>query len=795
MEFIWAKGIREEKNITVAYTCRADLLGEGAILQIAAVNVYRLFVDGKIHGYGPARAAHGYVRSDLYDLGCFCGKADVAIVIEVFASNVNSYYLVDEPPFLGALLTVDGKRVCSTGPEGGFTAHRLTDRVQKVQRYSFQRPFTECYEMERCRSTFYTGDFSLFPSSDVEKVDGDVLLERNVAYPNLTSLLPYQAIEHGSARLDPSNEIWMNRAIQGIGEELKGFLYEDLDERLSDEASRLVFTNPRNVVLGSAISAGEYRLFDSERSLTGFFSLKVVAHEDSVFLLLWDEVVTETDKAGFHGKDLQFHRSECCNVIKYDIRTGKYDLLAFEPYTARYVKIVVLTGRIEIDHYDMILYENPDASRLRFSCDDSELESIIEAARNTFAQNSVDILIDCPSRERAGWLCDAYFSGRAERLFTGVNRSERNFLENYALAPLMKELPAGMVPMCYPADHLNGVYIPNWAMWYILELHDYYRRTRDTELIEVSRAKVLGVVEYFRRYLNEDGLLEDLEGWVFIEWSKANDPEFLRGVNYPSNMLYSAMLDGVAELYGRPDLSVQATGIRNRIREQSFHEGFFEDNMIRKAQRTRYTPHDASFQRMPDSGTNIGSLLRTGNTSETCQYYAFYFGIASPKSHPKLFETLIREFGPSRDASATYPTVHRSNAIVGNYLRLEILLRYGFGIQAIEECRAFFLEMVRTTGTLWEHSMQTGSLNHGFASIAANYLIECLAGYIRTDSLSKRICLREPDLLCDIDLEVPIGDETVRIQINDGRRIVTIPDGFRIDNECASKTTGPYRVS
>ena len=42
------------------------------------------------------------------------------------------------------------------------------------------------------------------------------------------------------------------------------------------------------------------------------------------------------------------------------------------------------------------------------------------------------------------------------------------------------------------------------------------------------------------RYENEDGLLENIPGWVFVEWSKAN--ELTDGVNYPSNMLYSATL-------------------------------------------------------------------------------------------------------------------------------------------------------------------------------------------------------------------------------------------------------------
>lgn len=82
----------------------------------------------------------------------------------------------------------------------------------------------------------------------------------------------------------------------------------------------------------------------------------------------------------------------------------------------------------------------------------------------TLAQNAVDLLTDCPSRERAGWLSDAWFSSVAERLFTGGNQAEKAFLDNYAKSH-KDGLPEGMVAMCYPSDFLEGTYIPNWSLW------------------------------------------------------------------------------------------------------------------------------------------------------------------------------------------------------------------------------------------------------------------------------------------------------------------------------------------
>jgi len=89
---------------------------------------------------------------------------------------------------------------------------------------------------------------------------------------------------------------------------------------------------------------------------------------------------------------------------------------------------------------------------------------------------------------------------------------------------------------------------------------------------------------------------------------------------------------------------------------------------------------------------------------------------------------MVTEFGPKRDIEKVWQNVYPSNAIVGNYLRLELLLMNGYTDQVLSECRDFFLGMANMTGTLWEHSRLNASLNHGFASMAAVYIDQCFKG-------------------------------------------------------------------
>ena len=136
-----------------------------------------------------------------------------------------------------------------------------------------------------------------------------------------------------------------------------------------------------------------------------------------------------------------------------------------------------------------------------------------------------------------------------------------------------------MLPMCYPADHNDGVFIPNWALWFVVELEEYLARSGDRATVDALRPRVLRLLDYFKKFRNDDGLLEKLESWVFVEWSAAND--FVQDVNYPSNMLYAKALAAAGRMYGLPELTDDAERIRETIRRQSFEGEFFVDNAIR----------------------------------------------------------------------------------------------------------------------------------------------------------------------------------------------------------------------
>lgn len=492
---------------------------------------------------------------------------------------------------------------------------------------------------------------------------------------------------------------------------------------------------------------------------TGFIGLSVKVKKPSKITLFFDELLS--------NNDVNYKRLGTESYIVYDLQPGDYTLETFEPYTLKYLKTKI-EGEGDILMTYMRSYVNSDVHRAEFESNDVSLNFLFETARETFRQNALDIFMDCPSRERAGWLCDSYFSARVAFDLSGYTWIEHNFLQNFLLPDTFKDIPHGMLPMCYPSDHPNNNFIPNWAMWFVLELEEYSKRSTDKAMVEALKPKVYDLIEYFKPFKNKDGLLEKLDKWIFVEWSAANS--FVQDVNYPSNMLYAGMLDAAGNIYNDSSLKKEAEKVRKVIRKQSFDGKFFSDNAVRK---------------------NGKLEVQKNNQTEVCQYYAFYFNVATPELYPELWQRLLNEFGPKRKINNPYPSIHFANAFIGNYLRLEILSRYGHIRQLMNESLDEYLIMAKTTGTLWENMTTVASCNHGFASHIAHVFYRDILGVKNILPNIKKIEIKFTDTdLKSCKGKIPVGPEYVMLEWVKKDNVISyslnIPEGYEVTIKNAS---------
>ena len=722
---VWAEGREEEMNVTLVFTAEATLDSaedaQGAILRVTGASVFRVHIGGNYVGYGPARGPHGWFRVDEWDVSKYLKEGTNNVAIEVSGYNVNSFDILDQPSFLQAeVIDGSGRVLAATLVESrsdvaSFVATDLTGvRVQKVQRFSFQRPFIEVYDL---RNESKIDVVRLARQREVK------YLPRRVPYPEFTLFEP---IGCGKRCVMKPNEHfenpWRDRSLVEIGPKLKGYKMEELELVLSDEIQSLLtsFVDGEPLGIGAEYKAADAQIFDFGANRCGFFGFEVETTEETEIVVTFDEVLNPLD-------ELYFLRLGCCAAAKWTIGEkqagGRETFECFEPQVGRYLKLFCLKGSFTLKRLYMREYAYPPIREASFDCSDPRLRKIYDAAQLTFRANAVDVLSDCPHRERAGWLCDSFFTSRVAFDLTGRPDVETAFLENYMLPESFKHLPDGMLPMCYPADHYDGVYIPNWAMWFVMELGEYSARSVDQTIVKGLRPKIEKLFRFLEGYENSDGLLEKLPNWVFVEWSAAND--FVQGVNYPSNMTYAAVLEIAGRLYGVDAWTQKAEKVRAKIREQSYDGEFFVDHAVRKED---------------------GTLEVLRDRSEVCQYFAFFFKTATPETYPELYATLLDKFGPHRVEKGLYPEVHKANAFVGNVLRLELVGAANRGDQLLEESVSYNEYMADRTGTLWELDIDLASCNHGFASHTAHNYYRDILGIEKIDVAARKISIRLPKI-------------------------------------------------
>jgi len=651
MQFIWA-GDRKEQYSRRTFSIK--LAKECDKLMLCAVDFYRVYLDGKFSCYGPERTAAGYSRRREISI-----SGIKQIEVEVAGYNHQCYACDMQPPFFGAEIYCNDKVVYNSTD---FICYEKTDRLKDVPRFSGQRTGVEYYDLTNVRLV----------EQEVYSVDAPIVLE------GIGDRANYNTVQIKKVSEDDFN----------------GFdfvLPAACEKNPNNLASEKGFWVQRDF-LDKTVKGYKAVDFSLDRELTGFIKLKIVAKEQVEFFVVMEEFVD-------NGK-WTFRRSGCNELLVVKVPKGEFEIQSFEPYAFKHLKIIY-KGNVEVLPA-LVQFENSQVDFIRVE-GDNEIVKIFNSARNSFSQNAVDLFTDCPGRERAGWLCDSYFTGLAERVFTGKNLIERAFLENIIISRT-PELDYRMLPKSFPSESLQDHYIPNWAMWFVIELKDYYLRTGDRALIDSAKKRVLDLVDFFSEYENEFGLLEDLQSWVFVEWSICNNKEYVKGVNYPSNMLYSAMLEAVDFLYNDCALCKKAQNIKKKIVEFSFNGEFFVENSIREN----------------------GKLVRCDeHLSETCQYYALFFGLQTSQEFKRK---MIEKFGPLRE-EGVYSQVGRSNMFIGNYLRFFLLLEYKEYDRILLETTDYFKKMVEKTGTLWEHDSPKASCNHGFTSVVAHLILKCIAGY------------------------------------------------------------------
>ncbi|HBU11993.1 MAG TPA: hypothetical protein DEB31_04490 [Clostridiales bacterium] len=715
---VWGENLSSTVNQFLGFFSEVRLEKEQEIvIAIAARSYYRLYINGAFRASGPARTAHGCCRVDKIAV---LASGTVKMAIEVVALDKPGKYSNDctlEQGLLVAEITDAGGRVLSATGDGTWRYKELLYRRSLVELMSHSRGIIEWYDLDENSFLWRTGagEGLVSPISLKETV---LFLPRRAPYANYRPI-PMETLE------DISDVVGADRdGDEGITIQLSRHMHRTYYEMVPPENQFLkAIRQERDVPFSGVYTLGGTNGVKSITLQSGAQPAAVTFGRKTTELGFIDFTITaEKDCCVdvIHSDHLHFTGAFKGNtyVARYSLKPGNYHLTTFEPKLTRYIKIILRTqGRVTLGYPILLDDAYDDARNCFFSCSDGELNAIYEASRRTLRLNTLDIFMDCPERERGGWLCDSQFSAQSAWQMFGDISVERDFLENFMLTDGTKKWK-GFFPEVYPASKADDedVGITTWSFWLAVQLYDYYRRSGDRNFINACEKRVGYFVEGLLSLRGESGLLENLPD-QFVDWSLSNKAFCLEPINIPNNCLAVCALERLAELYDKPLWKTTAGEMRAIIESMDNSASFFKKN--------------------GDSAAYVNGQLQRGDClSEAGAAYEIWSGF-------HLDDTAyINGFVNTMGYAPKYrpsPNFGKANIFIGLIVRFDVLARLGKINTLVKELKDVYLAQLRDgSGTFFEgYSAFSGC--HGANGLVGTLLTNKVLGLGQPDEHAKMI--------------------------------------------------------
>ena len=215
---VWIENDNQNMNMRVIFQTVINHKGN-VFIHLATSCIYNLFVNGEFVSYGPARAGRNVFRKDIIPLTVCGNSSEYVITVEVQSYQVNSYYIMQQEPFLQAEILADDSVVSFTGGDG-FVAAIDKTLVRKTQRFSFQRPFIEGYRLEENSYSYRVK--GILGTENIICLKEKTVVKRNSPYPEYEKIST-KKIYQGIAKELSNVQYKDSRSYTGISDKLKGF--------------------------------------------------------------------------------------------------------------------------------------------------------------------------------------------------------------------------------------------------------------------------------------------------------------------------------------------------------------------------------------------------------------------------------------------------------------------------------------------------------------------------------------------------------------------------------------------
>lgn len=510
-----------------------------ALLHITADSRYRLHLNGRWLGDGPARSFPHLQQFDTYDVTAFLHPAGnvLAVTVNHYGESTFHYNLGRGGLLCQLEITYGDGRTDKIVTDRNWKIAPFAAYQRPAPRISCQMPFEENFDARQFAPDWQQPSFDDHDWQNAVEI-GPVgtapwtalqpraipFLSRVPYYPlrivSIRFVRPARLVETVNIKLSllPGDRTANHNAYRGL------IVAEVISPtRQKAKLVRNYFIHQGHwYINGKEIEPPARReteielkqdleiLFDFGQELVGFTEFEVDAAAGAIldfhcFEAINDGVIQET-----YGNRSSF---------RYVTRSGLQHFVTDWRRGFRYTAMTVrsLTAPLKIRYLRTLMSTYPAVGRGSFQCSDERLNRIWKVGRHTLLCCMEDTFTDCPTYEQTFWVGDA----RNEALICHAAYGEWALVERCVrLVPqslYRSKLPESQVPSGWQNI------LTAWSLLWIQMAHEYWWLSGDVATLEAVYPGVAQTLRACRELSNNKWGLLSIRAWNMFDWSGADD--------------------------------------------------------------------------------------------------------------------------------------------------------------------------------------------------------------------------------------------------------------------------------
>ena len=545
--WIWCAGDAAPKNFYLYVRKTAELPGKvsKATARVCADSRYKLFVNGKLVGRGPARSFPQYQHYDEYDLTRMLKKGEnvIAALVHHYGENTFQYHLGRGAFLFDAEVEVEGKKIAIVSDES-WKVKPSRAWHRKLPRMDIQLGFQEIYDMNKAPQRWMEAgcDDSGWEDATLIGPAGTPpwrLIPRDIPFLTEYQIYPAKVLQTGAAdasqvKLPARDKMNISliqsqekreKGVKGLFANAKSLVrYPQIGDLLESELMKprgepaklmraraaASHASARDVVVKpSSDGRSGYIVLDFGKEVVGYVNFKVKSNCGGTVDIGYSELLED----GI----VNAHRCGVRYADRVILKPGEREFETFDKRAFRYMQIDFrdLKGPVVLESVGLRFSTYPVRWRGSFACSDQKLNDIRRISAYTVHLNMEDAYTDCPWRERAQWMGDARVEALVNYYAFGDTALARQMLREVARS----QHEDGITNCFAPGDLGPCETIPSFCLIWIMSIGDYYTFTGDQQLAAELYPNVRKAIKWFTDRIDSTGLASNLPYWMFIDWA------------------------------------------------------------------------------------------------------------------------------------------------------------------------------------------------------------------------------------------------------------------------------------